>query len=90
MGLVIKAQAAYESPFWRESGLSGTGYLSDWGGEQYTRGAYASSYDLGGLSRWGHLQNQPVGSLFFASSDIQGVAIETALGSSATPTARAR
>ena len=137
MGLVIKAQAAYERPFWRESGLSGTGfasqelvcevydntsphesrgtlvgfiageraeeawalpeaerreavlasfaayfgddakdplafYLSDWGGEQYTRGAYASSYDLGGLSRWGHLQNQPVGPLFFASSDIQG------------------
>ncbi|MBS1898328.1 MAG: FAD-dependent oxidoreductase [Actinobacteria bacterium] len=137
MGLVIKAQAAYERPFWREEGLSGTGFgsrelvcevydntspheergtlvgfiagaraeeawalpeaerrqavldsfaayfgdearhplaffLSDWGSERYTRGAYASSYDLGGLSRWGHLQNRPVGPLYFASSDIQG------------------
>ncbi|MFJ3957465.1 flavin monoamine oxidase family protein [Arthrobacter sp. NPDC090010] len=137
MGLVIKAQAAYSTPFWREDGLSGTGfashervcevydntvagdehgmivgfivgeraeetwalpeeerraavlesfaayfgeqalepiafYLSDWGSEEWTRGAYASSWDLGGLSRWGHLQNEPVGPVFFASSDIQG------------------
>ncbi|KHK99008.1 Putrescine oxidase [Microbacterium mangrovi] len=137
MGLVIKAQAVYETPFWRERGLSGTGfashervcevydntlhgsdhgtlvgfivseradqtwalpeaerkqavlesfaayfgedarhpiafYLSDWGSEEYTRGAYAASWELGGLSRWGHLQNEPVGPLFFASSDIQG------------------
>ncbi|WP_396897848.1 flavin monoamine oxidase family protein [Mycolicibacterium sp.] len=137
MGLVIKAQAAYERPFWRDRGLSGTGfashervcevydntvaghdhgmlvgfivseradetwalpedrrreavlesfaayfgeealkpiafYLSDWGSEEFTRGAYASSYDLGGLSRWGHLQNEPVGPVYFASSDIQG------------------
>ncbi|HWU32209.1 MAG TPA: NAD(P)/FAD-dependent oxidoreductase [Marmoricola sp.] len=137
MGLVIKAQAAYDRPFWREEGLSGTGfashelvcevydntspheergtlvgfivsdradetwamdedarkqavldsfaayfgdqakepvafYLSDWGSEEWTRGAYASSYDLGGLSRWGSIQNDPVGPIFFASSDIQG------------------
>ncbi|MDQ4213115.1 NAD(P)/FAD-dependent oxidoreductase [Microbacterium capsulatum] len=137
MGLVIKAQAAYERPFWRDHGLSGTGfashelvcevydnssphesrgtivgfiageaadrawaleeedrraavldsfaayfgaeatepvafYLSDWGSEQWTRGAYGASYDLGGLSRWGHQQNQPTGPVFFASSDIQG------------------
>jgi putrescine oxidase len=137
MGLVIKAQAVYETPFWREQGLSGTGfashervcevydntlhgsdhgtlvgfivseradetwalpdaerkqavldsfatyfgedarhpiafYLSDWGSEEFTRGAYAASWELGGLSRWGHLQNAPVGPLFFASSDIQG------------------
>lgn len=26
MGLVVKAQAAYERPFWREQGLSGTGF----------------------------------------------------------------
>lgn len=138
MGLVVKAQAAYDRPFWREHGLSGTGFgrnefvcevydntgyesdrgmlvgfvvdveaerlwampeaerraavldsfaayfgeearhpvafaLSDWGNEEWTRGAYACSYDLGGLSRWGHLQNEPVGPMFFASSDIQGV-----------------
>ncbi len=137
MGLVIKAQAAYAQPFWRDRGLSGTGfashelvcevydntsphedrgtivgfivgdradetwalpederrqavldsfaayfgdemkeplafYLSDWGAEEWTRGSYATSYDIGGLSRWGHLQNEPVGPIFFASSDIQG------------------
>ncbi|MDJ1372374.1 flavin monoamine oxidase family protein [Gulosibacter molinativorax] len=138
MGLVIKVHAAYDRPFWRDKGLSGTGfgpghtvqevydnsnhgeergtlvgfvvdvtaeamwalpeeerkqtilrgladylgeeamhpvafYLSDWGAEEWTRGAYACSYDLGGLSRWGATQNLPVGPIFFASSDIQGI-----------------
>lgn len=36
-------------------------YLSDWGTEEFTRGAYGASWSLGGLSRWGHLQNRPVG-----------------------------
>ena len=135
MGLVIKVHAVYETPFWREDGLSGTGfgggrlvqevydntnygeeqgtlvgfisdvradamwaldedsrrqqilqslaeflgpqalepevfYLSDFGAEEWTRGAYATSYDLGGLHRWGRYQNEPVGPLRFASSDI--------------------
>lgn len=146
MGLVIKIHAVYETPFWREEGLSGTGfgggrlvqevydntnygvnstggesdqedgcgtlvgfisdvyaeqmwalpederrekilqamadylgpktlepiafYLSDMAAEEWTRGAYATSYDLGGLSRWGHLQNLPVGPIQFACSDI--------------------
>lgn len=47
-------------------------YLSDFGAEEWTRGAYGCSYDLGGLSRWGKFQNQPVGPIYFASSDIQG------------------
>ncbi|WP_293696842.1 NAD(P)/FAD-dependent oxidoreductase [uncultured Agrococcus sp.] len=135
MGLVIKLHAVYETPFWREDGLSGTAfspshliqelydntnhedergtmvgfivsksaeavwaldeeerrrvvlegiadflgpkaleaevfYLSDFGAEEWTRGAYATSYDLGGLHRWGGIQNDPVGPIFFASSDI--------------------
>lgn len=146
MGLVIKVHAVYETPFWREDGLSGTGfgggrlvqevydntnfganfaasesdtedsygtlvgfvsdvhaeemwhlppderkdailtamadylgpktkepiafYLSDMAAEEWTRGAYATSYDLGGLSRWGHLQNQPTGCIYYACSDI--------------------
>lgn len=135
MGLVIKVHATYDTPFWREEGLCGTGfgasrlvqevydntnhgeeqgtlvgfisdvnadamwaldeetrrtrilealaeflgpkalnprvfYLSDFGAEEWTRGAYATSYDLGGLSRWGRFQNDPVGPLHFASSDI--------------------
>ena len=45
-------------------------YLSDFGAEEWTRGAYATSYDLGGLHRWGRFQNDPVGPIHFASSDI--------------------
>ncbi|MGJ5589959.1 flavin monoamine oxidase family protein [Micrococcus lylae] len=148
MGLVIKVHAVYETPFWREEGLSGTCfgggrlvqeiydntnrganlaggtageedangtlvgfvsdvyaeqmwalpeaerkeailsamadylgpktmepiafYLSDMAAEEWTRGAYATSYDLGGLSRWGHLQNRPTGPIHYACSDIAG------------------
>lgn len=145
MGLVIKVHAVYDTPFWRDKGLSGTGFgggrmvqevydntnygpnlvddaaaenphgtlvsfvsdvhaetlwampaeerkqrileelavylgdealhpiaffLSDMAAEEWTRGAYATSYDLGGLSRWGHLQNRPTGSIYYACSDI--------------------
>jgi putrescine oxidase len=45
-------------------------YLSDMAAEEWTRGAYAASYDLGGLHRWGHLQNQPTGPIHYACSDI--------------------
>ncbi len=135
LGLVIKVHAVYDTPFWREEGLSGTcfgagalvqeiydntnfedprgtlvafvadekadavfelsaaerkaailssmaGYLgekalnpvvyyeSDWGSEEWTRGAYAASYDLGGLHRYGKDQLTPVGPILFSSSDL--------------------
>lgn len=135
LGLVIKVQAVYETPFWREDGLSGTGfgagelvqevydntnhgdprgtlvgfvsdekadavlalpaeerrrrilrsvaaylgeralrptvyYESDWGSEEWTRGAYAASFDLGGLARYGADQRTPVGPIHWASSDL--------------------
>lgn len=138
MGLVIKVHATYETPFWREDGLSGTCfsaynlvqevydntahgdsygtlvgfvldtkaeavfalseeerkkkilesiavflgpkalepvafYLSDWGAEEWTRGAYATSYDLGGLYRWGRYNQVPIGPIHFACSDIAGL-----------------
>ena len=135
LGLVIKVHAVYETPFWREDGLSGTCfgasavvqevydntghedprgtlvgfvsdetadvlfelsaqdrrrtvlssiaeylgpralepvvyYESDWASEEWTRGAYAASFDLGGLSRYGKDQTAPVGRTHWASSDI--------------------
>lgn len=135
LGLVIKVHAVYKTPFWREDGLSGTGfsagsivqevydntnhqdprgtlvafisdekadamfelseedrrqqilesiaaflgpkalepevfYLSDWGSEEWTRGAYAASYDLGGLTRYGKHQLTPVGPIHWSSSDL--------------------
>ncbi len=137
IGLVIKVHAVYETPFWREDGLSGTSfssaeivqevydntnhgdtrgtlvafvadekadamfelsaeerksrilesiarflgpkakdavvyYESDWGSEEWTRGAYACSYDLGGLHRYGRDNRKPVGPIHFSCSDIAG------------------
>ncbi|WP_018763394.1 flavin monoamine oxidase family protein [Arthrobacter sp. 135MFCol5.1] len=135
LGLVIKVHAVYATPFWRDKGLSGTGfgadalvqevydntnygdsrgtlvgfvsdekadavfelsadarkkailesiagflgdealapevyYESDWGSEEWTRGAYAASYDLGGLHRYGKDQLAPVGPIYWSSSDL--------------------
>ncbi len=137
MGLVIKVHAVYETPFWRDKGLSGTAfspyelaheaydntnhgdargtlvgfvsdqnadevfglsaterrerileslshyygpeakdpvvyYESDWGTEEWTRGAYAASFDLGGLHRYGADLRTPVGPIHVACSDVAG------------------
>jgi putrescine oxidase len=47
-------------------------YESDWGTEEWTRGAYAASFDLGGLARYGADQRAAVGPIRFASSDLAG------------------
>lgn len=138
LGLVIKVHAAYDRPFWRDAGRSGTGfspyqlvhevydnsnhgeergvlvgfvsdekadallglpsqerkrrileslaayhgeealhpvvyYESDWAAEEWTGGAYAASFDLGGLTRYGAMQLEPVGPLRFGSSDLAGL-----------------
>ncbi len=137
MGFVIKVHAVYETPFWREDGLSGTAfspyelvheaydntnyadprgtlvgfvadeaadgvfalsaeerkqriltslshyygpaalepvvyYESDWGSEEWTRGAYAASFDMGGLARYGADLRTPVGPIWFSCSDMAG------------------
>ncbi|NQX27512.1 FAD-dependent oxidoreductase [Microbacteriaceae bacterium VKM Ac-2854] len=45
-------------------------FESDWVSEEWTGGAYAASFDLGGLSRWGAQLRSPVGPIRFASSDL--------------------
>jgi putrescine oxidase len=45
-------------------------YESDWAAEEWTQGAYAASFDLGGLTRYGALQLEPVGPIRFGSSDL--------------------
>ena len=47
-------------------------YESDWGSEEWTRGAYAASFDLGGLHRYGADLREPVGPISFACSDLAG------------------
>ncbi|MCU1473794.1 NAD(P)/FAD-dependent oxidoreductase [Amnibacterium sp.] len=45
---------------------------SDWASQEWTRGAYAASFDMGGLTRFGADAQQPVGPVHFASSDLAG------------------
>jgi putrescine oxidase len=45
---------------------------SDWASQEWTRGAYAASFDMGGLARFGADAQLPVGPLHFASSDLAG------------------
>jgi putrescine oxidase len=45
-------------------------YESDWASEEWTRGAYAASFDLGGLHRYGAHQRTPVGPIHWSCSDI--------------------
>jgi putrescine oxidase len=45
---------------------------SDWGSEEWTRGAYAASFDMGGLERFGADLRKPVGPIHWASSDLAG------------------
>ncbi|KAA9089872.1 flavin monoamine oxidase family protein [Microbacterium radiodurans] len=47
-------------------------YESDWGSEEWTRGAYAASFDLGGLSRYGAEQLELVPPIHVACSDLAG------------------
>lgn len=47
-------------------------YESDWGSEEWTRGAYAASFDMGGLHRYGADLRTAVGPIHFACSDIAG------------------
>lgn len=47
-------------------------YESDWGTEEWTRGAYAASFDLGGLHRYGADLRSAVGPIHFACSDMAG------------------
>ncbi|MBN9157866.1 NAD(P)/FAD-dependent oxidoreductase [Microbacterium sp.] len=47
-------------------------YESDWGTEEWTRGAYAASFDMGGLHRYGKDLRSAVGPIHFACSDMAG------------------
>ena len=46
---------------------------TDWSAEQWTRGAYAATFGVGGLTRFGEDLRRPVGPIRWACSDIAGV-----------------
>jgi putrescine oxidase len=45
----------------------------DWSAEEWTRGAYCATFDLGGLSRFGPDLRRPIGPIHWACTDIAGV-----------------
>jgi putrescine oxidase len=60
--------------YYGEAARTPTVYVeSDWGSEEWTRGAYAASFDMGGLERFGADVRTPVGPIHWASSDLAGV-----------------
>ena len=64
---VLSSLAAYYGP----EALDPVVYFeSDWAAEEWTQGAYAASFDLGGLTRYGAMQLEPVGPIRFGSSDL--------------------
>lgn len=144
-GLVVKVQVEYPTPFWREQGLSGTGFgpyqpvhevydntpegsatgkptghlvgfvsdeeadrigrlsaddrraevleslvayfgeqartpttyvESDWQHQELTGGAYGTSYDVGGLTRYRQVLREPVGPIEFGTSDVSGLGFQ--------------
>jgi putrescine oxidase len=140
-GQVIKVHATYETPFWRDAGLSGTAFSpyevvheaydntnhdeprgtlvgfvsdlqadavlalsaerrkevilsslsayfgtqaaspltyfeSDWTSEELGSGAYGSSFDIGGLTRFGPRLREPAGPIQIGSSDVAGLGFQ--------------
>ncbi len=54
--------------------LRPTDYIeTDWCAEEWTRGAYAATFAVGGLTRFGPDLRRPVGPIHWACSDIAGV-----------------
>ena len=45
----------------------------DWSAEEWTRGAYAATFSVGGLSRFGPDLRRPVGPVHWACSDLAGI-----------------
>lgn len=68
--LVLEGLSKFVGP----SALQATEYVeTDWSAEEWTRGAYASTFGIGGLTRYGADVRRPVGPIHWACSDIAGV-----------------
>ncbi|MGH3127168.1 MAG: flavin monoamine oxidase family protein [Gaiellaceae bacterium] len=66
---ILDGMAAFVGP----EGLRPTDLIeTDWSAEEWTRGAYASTFGIGGLTRFGPDMRRAVGSIHWACSDIAG------------------
>ena len=67
---VLEGIAAYLGPRANDA----TGFIEvDWADEEWTRGAYGTSFGPGGLTRFGEDLRRPVGPIQWACTDISGV-----------------
>jgi putrescine oxidase len=67
---VLEGMASFVGP----RALEPVDYVeTDWAAEEWTRGAYAATFGVGGLTRYGADLRRPVGPLHWACSDIAGV-----------------
>jgi putrescine oxidase len=67
---ILDGLAAYVGPH----ALDAIDYVeTDWCAEEWTRGAYAATFAVGGLTRFGPDLRRPVGPIHWACSDIAGV-----------------
>jgi putrescine oxidase len=68
--LVLEGMAKIVGP----SAVHATEYIeTDWSAEEWTRGAYGSTFGVGGLSRFGADMRRPIGPIHWACSDIAGI-----------------
>ncbi len=67
---VLEGMAKYVGPH----ALRPIDYIeTDWCAEEWTRGAYAATFSVGGLSRFGPDLRRPIGPIHWACADIAGV-----------------
>jgi putrescine oxidase len=65
------------SHYYGEEALAPSSYFeSDWTSEELGQGAYATSFDLGGLTRFGPALREPVGPIQIGSSDVAGLGFQ--------------
>ncbi len=60
--------------FFGDEARGAVDYLEvDWSAEEWTRGAYSATFEVGGLSRFGADLRRPIGPVHWACTDISGV-----------------